>query len=411
MKVLFTLLYRGGLAHLNPLISLHQQCQKQNIETAFLVPKFRQGFLRQFGLNVLDIDHQPPEKMGFRTELQAYGRYKPDVVIDDMSMTTSFATQVSNLPRITIQRTGIFPFEKRVNPAHQHSMEAFDIRLIPNVSFLGIPQPKSFTDLFDAEAKIVPGIRTLEVLPSEIADDSSYFFSGPLIIDDFMAEAGNQQLNFTSVSKENARLDEFTDFSSLGNFFELNKNRKIVYLTYGTIAVGDTPSEISLAIKYLFEQNVAVVSSVPFTDLEKKNESLFFFSKYLPMHFVCERADLMIHHCGSGTYHYPILHNVPTIIIGTSCYDREEIAYRLVEMETAKYLPNPLEDSDFLEKFKQTIDVYLNDSQFIENQKIKLNQLKTEINQTVSEFNLKEIIEFAVRAKQMRKAISTQGAI
>ncbi|MBD3557351.1 hypothetical protein H6S82_00510 [Planktothrix sp. FACHB-1355] len=411
MKVLFTFLYRGGLAHLNPLIALHYQCRRQNIETAFLVPRFRHEFLKKFNLNVLDIDHQPSEKMGFRTEIQAYGKYKPDVVIDDMSMTTQFAAQVSQLPRITIQRTGIFPFETRVNPKHQHSMDPFDISKIPKVSFLGIPQPRKFTDLFAAEGKIVPGIRSLEVLPPQIAGDPGYFFAGPLIIDDFIAEAGNQQLSFTSVSKENPNIENLRDFSSLRQFFETNGNRKTVYLTYGTIAVGDAPPAIDELIKYLLSEGVAVVSSVPLVDVEKKYQPLYFFSRYLPMHFVCERVDLMIHHCGSGTYHYPIIHNVPTIIIGTRCFDREEVAYRLAEKGAASFLPDPVEEPEFLVKIKKLIDSGLNDAEFIKRQKNQLSRLKSEIDRTVSEFNIREVVESVLRAKQTLRMKSTIGTL
>lgn len=399
MKVLFTLLYAGGLAHLNPLIALDAQCRERGIETAFLVPKFRHKFLRSYGLNVLDIDHQSAENMGFRTEMQAYGKFSPDVVIDDASLTTYFAAKFYQLPRISIQRTGIFPNSTHRQPDHNHSMGNFDMKKIPDVSYLGIKQPESFEDFFSAEAKIVPGIESIEILPSDITDPDSYFFSGPLIIEDFMAETGKSDISFTSVSKEEPALEKFKDFSNLNAFFDEHKNRKFIYITYGTIAVGDVPEELTEAIKWLLDEDFAIVSSIPIDDLSPFQKERFCFSRYFPMHNICEKVDLMIHHCGSGTYQYPIIHQVPTITIGTQCYDREEVAYRLEELGASTHLPSPLEQSGFSKKFKKTVELYLKDSEFISKQKEILGELSKKTEQAKKQFDITKVIEFALNKK------------
>lgn len=399
MKVLFTLLYAGGLAHLNPLIALNEKCREKEIETAFLVPKFRHTFLRNYGLNVLDIDHQSPENMGFRTELQAYGQFSPDVVIDDASLTTYFAAKLYQLPRISIQRTGMFPNSTHRQPNHKHSLGNFDMKKVPDVSYLGIKQPESFEDFFSAEAKLVPGIESIEILPSDIADRDSYFFSGPLIIEDFMAETGKSDISFTSVSKEEITPEKFKDFSNLNVFFDEYKDRKFVYITYGTIAVGDVPEELIKAIKWLLDEGFAIVSSIPIDDLSPFQKERYCFSRYFPMHYVCEKVDLMIHHCGSGTYQYPIIHQTPAITIGTECYDREEVAYRLEELGASTHLPSPLEQSGFSKKFRKTVELYLRDSEFIKKQKEILSELSKKTEQTEKQFDIRKVIDFAVSKK------------
>ena len=45
-------------------------------------------------------------------------------------------------------------------------MALSELRDLPDVTFLGLPQPKTFTDFFKADMKIVPGIRSIELLPA-----------------------------------------------------------------------------------------------------------------------------------------------------------------------------------------------------------------------------------------------------
>ena len=401
MKVLFTLLHAGGLAHLNPLIALDSLCKRAGIKTAFLVPKFRHSLLKNYGLDVVSIDHKDAANNGFRTEMQAYGKFRPDVVIDDASLTTYFATKVCNIPRIAIHRTGIFPGTTPKIKTHNHSMGNFDMNTMPDVRYLGIEQPESFENLFDAAAKIVPGVKSVEKLPENIESDDSYFYSGPLIIEDFLADPGETEISFTSVSKEKKDIDNFKDFSDLENFFHQQKDRKVIYLTYGTIAVGDAPEVIFEVVKWLLDNDYAVISSVPIQNLSDEQNSRYFFSRYFPMHYVCERVDLMVHHCGSGTYHYPIIHKVPTITIGTECYDREDVAYRLQELGASIHLSGPNEDSSFFTTFKNSISRYFDDGDFKEKQQNVLNDLGQEIKETQRTFDIKKVINFALNANQI----------
>ena len=117
MRVLFLPCVTSVPSHLIPLLALNRMVKDQRIETAFLVSRVSRDYLRQMGTEVLDIDHKD-----FRTEMQAIGEFSPDVIVDDMSLTTMFTTLLSKTPRVTIQRTGIFRGYRARNPKHVHSV-------------------------------------------------------------------------------------------------------------------------------------------------------------------------------------------------------------------------------------------------------------------------------------------------
>ena len=399
MRVLFTLLPAGGLAHLIPLIAL-QKMLPSSSESAFLVPQFRHKFLRQYGLDVLDIDHQDLFNNGFRTEMLAYGKFKPDVVIDDSSFTTGITIQMSKAARVAIQRTGMFPGGKPRNDQHVHSMGELDMKEVPDVTFMGLKQPGCFTDLFEAEAKIVPGLKPVELLPETLRDPDSYFFSGPLIIEDYLAQ--EKGVTFMQVSKENQHIASLTSFDPVREFFDANSERNIVYTTLGTIAVNDTPEPVTEAIKRLLDDDVAVVSSINVPNLTDSQASRFYFASYLPMHFVCSNVDLVVHHCGSGTYHYPIIHEVPTITVGTGCYDREDVAVRLEELGVSEHLTEP-NRPDFVERFTAAVARVFDDPESLGRRKQNLAALNEELRNTQASFNLEQVLGSAIDRKRPAK--------
>ena len=105
----------------------------------------------------------------------------------------------------------------------------------------------------------------------------------------------------------------------------------------------------------------------------------------------------MIHQCGSGTYHYPILHGLPTITVGSGCHDREDVGERLMELGVSLHLPGPGEQIDFRERFKAAIDQYLTDpSGFLPEREKKLRELNREIQETSAGFNFAEVLYSAI---------------
>ena len=164
MKVLFVPMLQGGLSHLLPLVALNKMLANTSVETAFLVPRQQHAILRQRGVPILDIDHN-----GFRTEIPAYKKYAPDVVVDDASLSTTAATLFTGVPRVAIHRTGMFPGDVPRNPKHGHSMHISPADLKnkwKGLAHLGLPEPKVYSDLFQAAYKIVPGIPSIEILPA-----------------------------------------------------------------------------------------------------------------------------------------------------------------------------------------------------------------------------------------------------
>lgn len=383
MKVLFVPYHGGPISHGIPLLALDRMLDDTDIETSFLIPGLAHQKMRDVGASVLNIDHY-----GFRTEMEAYGYFRPDVVVDDTSITTGYASALARLPRIAIQRTGIFPGATPGNPKHQHSL-GLDIKKISDVTMLKLAQPQSLSDLFQSPIKIIPGVRSVEVLPPHLQDDPSYFYSGPLLIEDYLiASHGGTSPN------------DSQQFDALQRFFDSNSNRKIVYATLGTVA--QSSESVLNCLKFLLDNDTAIISSIKISSLNGNQQELYFYADYLPMHYVCSRVDLMIHHCGSGTYQYPIIHNLPAITIGTKCYDREDVAMRLQEVGASIHIAMPGECEDFAGAFKNAVDRYFESSgAFISETRKNLAALNAEVKETTSSFNFQSVLNKAIHSAKV----------
>ncbi|HZI20617.1 MAG TPA: nucleotide disphospho-sugar-binding domain-containing protein [Pyrinomonadaceae bacterium] len=395
MKVLFVPMLEGGPAHLLPLLALDKMLKHTSAETAFLVPRKQQQVLRQGGVNVLDIDH-----VGFRSEVPAYKRFGPDVVVDDAGMTTGAATLLTGTPRVAIQRTGMFPGGAPRNEKHGHSMEisAEDLRRKwAGLAHLGLPEPKAFSDLFRAECKIVPGLPSIEVLPPPLQDDPTYCFSGPLLMDDFLIDRLGGGGRWAGVNPGDSK-----NFAPLQKFFDRNRRRRRLYVTFGTVA--QPTREMYDCLKFLLGNDAAVVSSIRLDDLTTVQRELFFYAPYLPMHFVCSNIDLMVHHCGSGTYQYPLIHEVPSIIVGTQCHDRDDVGMRLAELGAAVYLPGPGENETFVGDFKRAVEQYFaGEGGFMAEKKKSLAALNEEVKRTAEAFDLEAVLVKAAHLSAERR--------
>jgi hypothetical protein len=380
MKILFVPYQGGPISHGIPLLALDKRLDPAEATTAFLAPREAHKMLGYAGARVLDIDHY-----GFRTEIQAYGEFCPDVVVDDASITTAYASALARLPRVAIQRTGMFAGGQPRNPRHRHSL-GLDIQTLPDVTMLGLPQPKVLADLFHANVKIIPSIESVEPLPAHLQADPSYNYAGPLLIDDYL---------MTDKSALDAQAAGGAgQFESLQKFFAAHRDRKIVYATLGTVAQVTGP--IRDALRHLLRNDVAVVSSIKVDDLDATSRERYFHASYLPLHFVCANVDLMIHHCGSGTYQYQLLHKLPAITIGTECYDRDDVAVRFQELGASIHLPSPREAETFFEDFKDAVASLLQSRSALRiAMERSLLRLFDEVERTASAFDFMDILEQA----------------
>lgn len=390
MKILFipTTGGVGLVSHLIPLMSLEAKLSHSDHDTAFLLPTEFHPLAKELKLNVVDMDHRAQD--GLRTEIVAYQKFKPDVVVDDASVYTYFVKQVAKKPRAAVQRTGMFPGAIPRSKTHVHSMgQNVNMKEFEMVKNFGLRVPRHFEDLFAAEMKIVPGIGEIEVLPQPLKNDPSYVFSGPLLLEDSQLEKVNkyyQQKKGTLI---------LYNPNHLNNFFDKNQKRFIVYFTFGNVARAKKP--IFDAIRYLLDNEVAVITNINIGEVPEKQKELYLYSSFLPMHYVCSRVNLMIHHCGSGTYQYQILYQLPAITIGTGCWDREDVALRLQELEVSKHLPQPDQCEDFGLSFKNAFVSFFGSSgNLYNNARKKLFDLKEVSRRVMAAFNFREVLEQAV---------------
>jgi len=310
--------------------------------------------------------------------------------VDDSSITTLFSSRLYKKPRVAIQRTGMFPgaFPRQKNKRYNFDTIISVDKYKNYANRIGLPEIKHYTDIFAAEMKIVPGIKTIEVLPDLLQSDPTYVFCGPLITNDYFLGVDSSPVEKNGPGKSEG-------YELLESFFYNNKNRFKVLFTYGTFASPNHP--IFKAIKYLIDNNVAVVASIKIPELEGSHRDLFFCAKYLPMNYVCANVDLMIHHCGSGTYQYQIIHQLPSITIGTNFQDREDVAIRLEELGVNCHLPSPDDCENFLLLFEEIFEKFVEPSSSIyQTAKNKLVELKEETDQTCAAFDFHWVLEQAV---------------
>lgn len=372
MKVLFVPAHGyGTIAHGIPLLALSRQLNSSFV-SAFLLPKRHWDFFRHRGANVLDIDHD-----ALKTQMIAHARFKPDVVVDDLSFTTAFAHQLARFPRVTIQRTGSFPGEVAPVPDREHSAGPM-LRSLPDLSWLGLAKPTRIADLARADAVIVPGIRSLEVLPAQLQGNPRYFFSGPLVVDDSCVRGSPRS----------------TDFNAVDAFLERHTARQIVLFTFGTVA--RAASHVEAHICRLLEQGRAVISTVAVASAARDYSALFFHGEFLPLHRICARASLIIHHCGSGTSQYPVLFNLPSITLATGFHDREDVALRMQSLGASVHLDRTREPSDYDTRFDEAVRAYLEPaSPMLRSARTVLSRLKQEADLTATAFDLSRVLQQA----------------
>lgn len=391
MNILTIPVLTGGASHLIPLYVLHQRYfRRMGVNNYFLVDKKYHSELSEQNINVVDLDYSiSVEDMKTTTasikskikkiEVDAFKITKPDIIIEDCNFNTPLISEKLNIPRISIHRTGFFrsqPINHR-NQNHMHSLEKGENdKKFADISFILHKKDRSIlknkkTDLdfiknyLNSKVKLIPGIPSIEILPSNIKNRDSYFYTGPLIVED----------NPSSKLKEDLEI-----------FFSNTMNSKRVFISTGLI----DNCNIDEFVNELLNKNYAVISTNKINSIPNKK---VFYNPYLPLNYICNRVDLVIHHCGSGMYHYPILNEKPSITIGTQCYDREDVAIRLEQLKVSKHVPHPKDDKNYLNIFKNCITSFENrtlcDFQ-------KLSNLKNEIHETMVNFNMDEVINYSL---------------
>jgi UDP:flavonoid glycosyltransferase YjiC (YdhE family) len=323
MRVLFVPL--PAISHSVPLIALLGRLDS-SFEAAFLLPSQHHDAARAAGLQVLDIHHG-----GVDAELSAYQSFRPDVAVDDCSLTTGEAAARSGMPRVTILRAGSYPGYTPRNPHHRHSLYGGGPR-IPNTA-----GPR-------ASMYVIPAIRSIEPLPEVARQDSRYVYAGPLLLEDDEMERvfGGGEDN------RHKRRRQIEDF------FTRNRQRRVVLVTFGTIATCD--DEMQDCLRTLLSRGIALVTTFPIRDVPPMLEPLHFHAPILPLDLVCGRVDLVAHQCGSGMYHYPLRHAVPAVTMGTGRFDRDDVGMHLGELGLSTHVAAPADEPGFRERFLAAID-------------------------------------------------------
>ena len=395
MNVLTIPYIAGGDSHLIPLYVLHQRYIRRmgSINNYFLLADDKSSYFKNQNIEIVDvnyslrIDRENINELLIREELfikefEAQKQVNPSIIIEDFCFSSPLIAEKNNIPRISIHRTGFFrSIDKSLrNHKHLHSIEkgqnghgSSDIMtIICPKNFIKDPKTDGefLKNYLNAKTKIIPGIPSIEVLPKNIKNKDSYFYSGPLLTEDNPSE---------------------TLKSEIATFLDYNKNHKKVFITLGLI----DKSTIDVYINYLINNGYAIITTVK-TQINKENDSQFFYNPFLPLNYICSIIDIFIHQCGSGIYHYPILNEKASITIGTQCYDREDVALRLEELSVSRHVPHVDDNQNHLEIFIKHIKSFEEDTLCDFS---KLKELKEEIFETMISFDIKEVFDYALKSK------------
>ncbi len=398
-RILMVPYFFGLPSHFIPLVKLYQRLPRDRYEVAFFLPRrsledlaankikdfnakaryyYSEEFLSRFQLPMLDLN----QRFGVIGELAACNRFQPDLIIDDSNLSTALARRIQWRPRLAIARTGVFGDPSRAS-GYPHSLVSMIDKLYvpPGLHF---DMPQSVDAYFEAEAHIIPATRSLEPLPGLPQGGHRAFYSGPLILDE--------------------REESLFHSPSLEGFLEANRGRRVAYVTFGIDASKQPHSKVWECLRDLLRRGFAIVTNMtpaePLVDAsELFQQRNYFHSAALPMHYVCSRADLIVHICGSAAYHYPILHGKPAITIGTQCRDREEVARTLCERGLSYHLQAPAETEAFTERFAEALDLHETGRfPFDEGLRGRLEAHRLEMQSAGASFSLDTAIEAALSA-------------
>lgn len=365
-------------SHLMPLMALARTVRHdRDIECAFLLPQRLHNLAKRTGVALLDIDRQLGS---LNSEMKAVSKFRPTVVVDDLSPTTVFLSRLLRLPRISIVRKGLFPGDRDF--AHYpHSSgcdESFEKLKQADLPTQGLWDPAQLTDMYLGDVNLIPSCPAIEDLPGPLRGDPRYRYTGPLLLDD--GEIGDQAIA-----------------DRVSRFLDAQSREKIVYFTIGLA----TPTVLKEAgptiIRTLLDLGATVVSNVDAGTLPPAVAQRFFCAPFLPMNQICSRTALMIHQCGSATYAYQLLHGCPGIILGSKARDRDAVASRLAQLGAATYFPaEDLERGD-LAKFYQCVSGLLGkDSSFMQRQAASIASLRARLLQAAHEFDFAEVLRVVV---------------
>lgn len=398
-RILFIPAYFGLPSHFVPLVKLYQRLSNTKHEMSFLLPNlsaaeisaqrakgfsdkskfyYSQQFLSSFDIPVLDMR----QHFSVISVLTACKKFAPHLVIDDSSLTVALARQARAFRRIAVVRHGVFCGSSE-GEVFAHSLQNFvdTLRTPPAFPF---SLPESIDGYFEADAHVIPATRSLEPIPGLPLEGKRAFYAGPLVLD--------------------AHEEQIFHSDALATFLQANSRRRIAYVTFGSDASKDPHSKIWELMRELLRREFVIITNMKLAgelddSSQPLDDSCYFYSDAVPMHYVCARSSLVVHVCGSATYHYPILHGKPAITIGTRCRDREGVARTLCSRGLAHHIPAPQEAPKFSEMCSDALDLFSTGRfPFDESLRERLDAARAEIAATSAQFSMEDAVEASLAA-------------
>ncbi len=350
-RVLFTMFNSNDLGPISRLLPIAQALSKRGWEVAFCnraktpaqviqkagfrnmpVTKSQRPSIRpakkfaeiwnanQFtaGRGFLDIDYVRAIAQDYIKVMQAYD---PDVIVDTWGFPSSLAAKILRKPLVSITQADLHPEGKGFIGWRQPPPD--------------LPNPVSIVNQVLKEH----GLPLLEKKMEELLMGDMVLVVGTPDTDPLPESA--------TVSYVGA-LQSITTASSLPHWIqELPADCPLVWVYSGTPRYGgDRPTMVDsivvirASLALLGNETVTVVLTTGHQPLPEEFSPLpsnVHFAPYVPGFAMAQRSDLLIHHCGHGSYLTGLSAGAPAVVIPTYS-ERESNARRLAELGAGEYV-------------------------------------------------------------------------
>jgi len=308
-------------------------------------------FYQRAGLSCIDLPSRDGSiRQNAAMMLQVLQEVKPDISICDWRRDYWLAQRLVPPPcQISILRSENFFGYQRQSPfmpilQHVAGVDPEENRLLREFNRAPISDPRQ---LFQTNVIVIPSLPEFDPLSNEtrkIYESSEIIYTGPLYSEYFDAAP--------------CHLREWAES-------ERRCGRPVVLVTTGTCWGRDFCLSLMRSMhRAQFSAILAIPKQKTRMEIERHAQPHLFIVEGAQLSALLPECDVVIHHCGHGTFQSVVLAGKPSITIPSYEYDREESALRLQELKCSIHLTDSLYRYGLqIEQLNETIGRMLNDQE------------------------------------------------
>lgn len=346
MKILFIPLSDGAMAHVIRCLVLAKEAGKRGHEVLFACTKDKVRFIKDSGFSVYNNGYRKflskdTSRLEYFADLRGYEiraaqSFKPDVIVNDPIIAGFFTSSFLNIPLVYITNTtllpeygGVYGFSKSADKKN-HNENYFGGHYPRDILFKGvcdvfdllkIKKPKKYEDLFRGSLKIIPSIKTLDIVKNK---SKNINYIGPLFYSNF--------------EKITPKLKKFISSSDKDN---------LVFLNFGGSVLDKNSYIKSIKATSHLGYTVIVAIGPNFSVREFKKEIIttcdskkIYIAKYLPGLYLNSIVRFSFNSGGHGVITQSLSQGCPMICFPYNV-DQATYAQRIEELNCGKNIISP----------------------------------------------------------------------